>query len=468
MKKKIFGVIISLVVIALAGAIIFTMTSPKIAFNKSLDNMIHHLNVKKSEKLNFELEIKTSGDNLYNVLNNSIIKGSYISSDDFKLKMDYTSNYKETININLYNKDNITSFDDEYSYKDVISIDSGKFDLSLNNFKNNLKKVLSTIKDSNIEVTGKTNKSNNITSFTINKDIFSNINLDYPYNNMFDAFKEYVDGAEVKIYSNVFTGALDKIEIKNDDFISIAKTEEGYYFELITKDNEMYKVTIDENKITYTKSKGSTTLSTIEIFYRIDKDDVDLSNIDISKAVPIEKIEISKLKQNINESKTKKEIVNLYYSIINKPNIVDMTVSGYGYYVYYKVPDKYVNNYSGKSSKRYINVNQKILYMIKNYMNSDMDNYINETYNNEIASNYYKQVFKSSTEEIEHNGIKFYYQVITKSYDYSYSDYDDTKSTAYIWTNLDDNNIFCIEYDFQGSKIENYDIIELLDIEIGK
>ena len=467
MKKKI-GVIVIIVLIIIFCLLAITMIIPKLSFNKAIDNIIHHLNVKSKEEINFELNITSTGD-IYDVLNNSYLKGSYSASDEFILKADFTSNYQETINMNLYSKDNTYYYDPFFLDKSVIL--NNNIDLSINNFKNNIKKILIKIKEvkknDNSSLTRQIIDNQNVISFKLYKDMFNDLELDYPYNNMFDTLFNYLDNSDVSIYTSFITGKLYKIEFKNDNYLEIVNGKNECVIRFINKDNEVHKIVLSKNKIEYTDSKGSTVLSSITIDYKLsDYNKIDL--FDINNSVNLKDVDLSTAKNSINMSKTKKELVNIYYELIGKTNIFDLYVSINGYNVYYMLPDRYINKYTGKSLKKYLEIDKKLVYEAKNYTNNDVINYIDSIYNEEIEKNYYKRVIKSSSNELEYNDIKFNYQTIIKGFNYNYADYDDTKSTLYVWTMLDDNNAFIIEYDYQGSDIASDEITNLLDIEITK
>ena len=468
MKKKI-GVVVIILLVIIIAFIVSTVLVPKLSYTKAIDNIIYHLGVKNKESVNFEANITSTGE-LYDVVNNSYLKGSYISDGSFILKADYTSNYKETINMNLYSKDNTYYYDPFFLDSSIIL--NNKIDLSINNFKNNIKKVLVQLKNvglkDNNKISRKIIDGQNVISFNIYKDMFSNVELDYPYSNLFDTLFNYIDGSEVSIYTSLITGKLYRIEIKNDNYIEIVNDKNEYVIRFINEDNEVHKVSITDNKIEYTNSKGSTVLSSITINYTYDNNHNDIELFNLDNAVNINDIDSAKFKNGINVSKTKRELANIYYSLTSKVNIFDLYVSTNGYNVYYKLPDKYINKYTGKSLKRYVEIDKKLVYEAKNYTNSDVINYIDSIYNDEINKNYYKRVIKSSTNEIVHNDIKFNYQSIIKGFYYNYADYDDTKAALYVWTMLDDNNAFIIEYDYQGSEITEEEIVKLLDIEISK
>ena len=444
------------------------MVVPRLSFSKSIDSIIHHLNIKNKEEINFELNITSTGD-LFNVLNDSYLKGSYSSTDSFIMKANFTSNYKETINMNIYSKDNTYYYDPFFMDNSIIL---NNMDLSVNNFKDNIKKVLVKLKEQTSNDNNKLSRrivdNQSVISFNIYKDMFNDLELDYPYNYLFDALFNYIDGSEVSIYTSFITGKLYKIEFKNDNYLEIVNGKNELVVRLINKDNEINKIVLSDNKIEYTNSKGSNVLSSITIDYKYDTNFDKIDLFDTSNAVSLKDIDSSKIKDNINISKTKKELINIYYDLTNNTNIFDLYVSMNGYNVYYKLPGKYINKYTGKSLKRYMDIDRRLVYEIKNYTNDQVINYIDGIYNEEINKNYYKRVIKSSTNEIEYNDIKFNYQTIIKGFYYNYADYDDTKATLYVWTMLDDNNAFIIEYDYQGSDISTDDIIKLIDIEITK
>ena len=467
MKKKI-GVIIIVVLIIMLSLLITTIIIPKLSFNKTIDSIIHHLNVKGKEEVSFEANITSTGE-LYDVLNNSYIKGSYSSSDEFILKADYTSNYQETINMNLYSKDNTYYYDPFFNNKSIIL--NNKLDLSVNNLKNNIKKVLTKIKEvkksDNSPLTRRIIDNQNVISFKLYKDMFNGLELDYPYNNLFDSLTNYLDNSEVSIYTSFITGKLYKIEFKNDNYLEIVNGKNEYVIRFISKDNEMHKIVLSKNKLEYTFSKGSNIISSITIDYKLDNyKKLDL--FDINNSININEIDSSKLKDSINMSKTKKELVNIYYELTSKTNVFDLYVSLNGYNVYYKLPDNYINKYTGKSLKKYSEVDKKIVYEIKKYTNNEVINYVDAIYDDEINKNYYKRVVRSATEEIEYNDMKFNYKTIIKGFYYNYADYDNTISTLYIWTMLDSNTAFIIEYDYQGSEITEEEIMKIIDIEVSK
>ncbi len=463
MKKKI-GVIIVIVLITLLGLLVTTIMVPKLSFIRAIDNIIHNLNIKSKDEISFEANITSTGE-LYNVLNNSIIKGNYSSSDGFILKFDFTSNYQETINMNLYSKDN-TYYYDSFFYEKSIMFDKS-MDLSINAFKSNIKRLLMFIKSNNGQLNKKIINNQNVISFKLYKDMFNDLELDYPYNNLFDSLLNYLDNSDVSIYTSFITGKLYRIEFKNDNYLEIVNGKNEYIIRFINKDNEVHKIVLSPNKIEYTDSKGSNVLSSITIDYKIDNyNKIDL--FDIDNSINIKDIDSALIKKNINMSKTKKELINIYYELVDKTNIFDLYVTMNEYNVYYKLPDKYINKYTGKSLKKYSDIDKELVYEIKNYTYDQVIDYIDDIYNENISKNYYKRVVKSATEEIENNGIKYNYKTIIKGYYYNYADYDNTVSTLYVWNMLDDNNAFIIEYDFQGSEITEEEIIKLIDIEISK
>src|SRR5574344_303338 len=470
MKKK-FKLSIIIVIAILLVLLVLSLIFPKLSFIKTIDNIIYSLNIKDTEKYKFDININVEGNDNYNVIKESNLNGSYISTNgSYELNANFTSNYKDTINVSLYNNGEKTYLYDEYLNSNVVSKSTGKLDLSINNLKSNLKDILIDIKNSGLDkyITNKVVLNNNILTFKIDdnniNDIINSldsIKLDNPYQYIIDQLitdinnnKDNYIGTEINIYTSLIGGKFKKIEIKNDNLITLTK-DNGYNLEIIGKDNKIYKLNITSNNIVYTVSKGSSNILNITANITYDTN-ANVNTFDISNAIDINdmnSVDIINMEKNITSNKTKSELFSLYYNIIGGVNILDMNVTDGNYYIYYLVPDGYHNVYSGNSLKKYINYNQNI-----------MLNYIASQYQDISSSGYYKRATKGSLSTINYNNHTYYYEIITMSYVTDYSDYDDTKSILYLWDELDNNTCFKIECDFQGGNITENQIINLLNI----
>lgn len=488
-EVNIISLIIILLFFILILFIISSIYSQKFATAKIISSIKNELKVTDSETMSFKADITTTDNSNYDVLNNSEISGNYVSGKNlFKTSLKFTSD-GQIIDGSIYNDGSNTYFYDKDLYDEMIYSETGKVDLSINSLKQNMISLIEQLGNSSITnyTRGYTEDGNKIIALKITNEnietitnIISDIKLDGIYQTYLDNLltdiktnpDSYID-TNIKLYSKLLSGKFIKLEIKNDALLTVAKTDDGYYIENIAKDSTITKINISNTNINLIEMKGSKTNLTIniDIDYTVNTTDEDTTTDNSSTAIDINSLDEQaqfKIKKVLNSDTIRADLMSLYYYVTDSLNELDMNVTDGNYLIYYKVPDKYnASNYNGKTEKKYINVDTMISYSIKDYQQYQVANYISDQYNKEISSTFYYDVKKSYTQQIEGNGMLFNYQIITKTYDSNYADYDTTSSTIYIWHQLDDNKVFMIEYEFQGQDITDESIKQLLDIQIG-
>lgn len=478
-------ILIAIFLLILISLLSISVLSKDRIIDKILFNLENKIKVKNSEYANFNFDIKTSGNNYYNILNNAIITGVYASENNtFNTNMSVNVN-DEVINFDYYNDTN-TYFYDEYISTSLLKLNN-KYDFSLNSLNKNTLNFLKQLNNKNLtkyvksELNGLNNKLTlEITQTNINNivDELRNIKLDNLYQNLINNLifdmtnnsNNYI-GTKIVLDTNIW-GSLIKLEISNKQNI-ILTNNNGFNLEIIDENNKVLNIKYKDNKISITENIGSRNNLTIDIGIKIDyleenkinmkdiKDIIDVSNISDENEYNI--------KKNITLDKNRNSLIDLYFYLNDELNTLNMFVTLDNYYVYYKVPNKYnISNYTGDSYKKYIHVDNTIIYNLKKYNNRQVLDYITSLYEKEASSPFYYNVIKKESMNINHQNKNFNYQIVTKTYDSNYSDFDNTSSTIYIWYQLDNNYAFIIEYEFQGSEITNEEITSLLDLQVGR
>lgn len=331
-----------------------------------------------------------------------------------------------------------------------------------------------------------------------------------------DAETSNENKVEISIYSKAFKNIGLDIVVHTEDqsiTVSIIKEDEGLYFYNVSVKEDSQKVDAIKGKVEIAKDKDSkdeqsgkltitaevveTGTAKLEIDYSVKYND-GIDKIDTSNSINMNDLTEEDMQDIVNKLKERPLIGDLIEerlsssnSVLNEDYITDGNDSfqtettttsqnevkneNYGYSVTYSVPTgfNYESNYSYDYSKSYslgdYNSESQMDATVSLKWNTDEDykddiDWDYNYYNDETDS--YKNVNLGELKTVKVGDKEFKYQILTYEENSEYS--DEKYENAYIWYNLDDEYIFCVELEATDTTITEDTIKGFLNINISE